>query len=156
MRVTEPLERPPYESYATLVGAFLLGLVLASRAAEAEGELRPVELAALGLATFKASRTLSRDKVSSFLREPFVEEEAYEGHEHPTGTGMRRAIGELVTCTRCVGTWVGAGLAASLSATPRFGRLLVLTLDAAALSDFLQAAFVALAQKSNEIEQRVE
>jgi hypothetical protein len=148
--------RPPYESYATLLGAFLTALALASRAADRERELRGVEVAALGLATFKAARTVSRDKVTSFLREPFVEGEAYEGHEHPAGTGMQRAVGELVTCTRCVGTWVAAGLAMSLTVTPRFGRLLVWTLDAAALNDFLQAGFVALAHASNELEQRVE
>jgi hypothetical protein len=146
--------RPPYESYATLVGTFLTGLALASRASDPEQELRAIDLVSLGLATFKAARTLSRDKVSSFLREPFVEEEAYEGHEHPAGEGMRRAVGELVTCTRCVGTWVAAGLASSLSVTPRFGRLLVWTLDAAAVNDFLQAGFVALAHKSNELERR--
>ena len=149
-------ERPPYHAYAGLVGTFLAGLALASRASHPERELRAVDLVALGLATFKASRTLSRDKVASFLREPFVEEEAYDGHEHPAGTGVRRAVGELVTCTRCVGTWVAASLAASLTVTPRFGRLLVWTLDAAAVNDFLQAGFVALAHKSNELSQRVD
>lgn len=150
----EPSTRPPYEAYATLVGTFVLGLALASRLSDPGQELRAVDLASLGLATFKAARTLSRDKVTSFLREPFVEEAAYEGHEHPAGEGMRRAVGELVTCTRCVGTWVAAGLASSLSVTPRFGRLLVWTLDAAAVNDFLQAGFVALAHTTNELERR--
>jgi hypothetical protein len=153
--VSAPHERPPYSAYASLVGAFFGALALASRATHPERELRPVDLVALGLATFKAARTLSHDKVASFLREPFVEEEAYEGDEHAAGTGLRRAVGELVTCTRCVGTWTAAGLAIAEAATPRFGRLLVWTLNAAALNDFLQAGFVALAQKSNEIGQRV-
>jgi hypothetical protein len=148
-------DTPPYGSYATLFGTFALALALASRLSDPEQELRSVDLLSLGLATFKASRTLSRDKVGSFLREPFVEEEAWDGEgEHPAGTGMQRAVGELVTCTRCVGTWVAAGLATSLAVTPRFGRLLVWTLDAAAVNDFLQAGFVALTQKSNELEQR--
>jgi hypothetical protein len=69
---------------------------------------------------------------------------------------MKRAVGELVTCTRCVGTWVAAGLATSLAVTPRFGRLLVWTLDAAAVNDVLQAGFAALTQKANEIQGRVE
>ena len=153
--MTEPHAPPPYGSYAGLAAAFFGALALAARTSHPERELRPVDLVALGLATFKASRTLSRDKVASFLREPFVEEEAYDGHEHATGTGTRRAIGELVTCTRCVGTWTAAGLAVSEAAAPRFGRLLVWTLNAAALNDFLQAGFVALAHKSNELERRV-
>jgi hypothetical protein len=150
-------DRPPYEAYATLVGTFALGLAVASRASRPDRDLRPIDLVALGLATFKAARTVSRDKVTSFVREPFVEETAYDGQdETPAGTGMQRAVGELVTCTRCVGTWVAAGLATSLTVTPRFGRLLVWSLDAAALNDFLQAAFVALTEKSNELEQRTE
>lgn len=151
----EPAVRPPYEAYATLVGTFALGLGLASRLSDPERELQPIDLVALGLATFKAARTVSRDKVTSFVREPFVEETAYEGDETPTGAGMQRAVGELVTCTRCVGTWVAAGLAASLAMTPRFGRLLVWSLDAAAINDFLQAGFTALTQKANELEERV-
>jgi hypothetical protein len=43
--------------------------------------------------------------------------------ERPTGTGLQRAIRELVTCTRCVGTWTAAGLASTQVLTPRFGRL---------------------------------
>ena len=150
------MEEPPYAAYAALVGTFVAGLGAASRAARDGAELRAVDVAAVGLATFKAARTLSHDKVTSFLREPFVEEEAWDGEEHPAGTGMRRAVGELVTCTRCVGTWAAAGLTAALTVTPRFGRLLVWTLDAAALNDFLQAGFQALTEKSNELEQRVE
>jgi hypothetical protein len=152
-----PHEQPPYGAYATLVAAFAVGLGLASRASRPDRELTPVDLVALGLATFKASRTVSRDRVGSFVREPFVEETAYEGEgETPAGTGMKRAVGELVTCTRCVGTWVAAGLATSLAVTPRFGRLLVWTLDAAAVNDFLQAGFAALTHKANEIQERVE
>lgn len=147
--------RPPYEAYATLVGTFALGLALASRLSEPDEELRPIDLVALGLATFKASRTVSYDKVTSFARDPFVAEKAYAGDEEeetPTGTGMQRAVGELVTCTRCIGTWVAAGLVGSLSVTPRFSRLLVWTLDAAALNDFLQAGFVSLTSIANQFE----
>jgi hypothetical protein len=149
-------ERPPYEAYATLMGMFALGLAVASRAADAEQQLKPIDIVALGLATFKAARTLSRDKVTSFVREPFVEQTAYDGTgETPAGEGMTRAVGELVTCTRCVGTWIAAGLASSMSVTPRFGKLLVWTLDAAAINDFLQAGFSALTAKTNEVEERV-
>lgn len=146
-------DRPPSASYATLMGVFAVGLALASRVSTSEQELRPIDLVALGLATFKASRTISHDEVTSFLRQPFVFEEAHEG-ETPAGTGMQQAIGELVTCTRCVGTWIAAGLTSSLAVTPRFGRLLVWTLDAAAVNDFLQAGFSALTAKSNELEER--
>jgi hypothetical protein len=108
-----------------------------------------LDLAALAFATFKAARTLSRDEVTSFLREPFVEGHAHEGGEDPVESGgMRQAIGELVTCSRCAGTWVAAGLGATQIIAPRFGRLLTWTLGAAGLNDFLQAGFGALTQRA--------
>jgi hypothetical protein len=153
--VSEPTTRPPYESYATLVGIFGLGAVLASRASDPDQELRPIDIVALGLATFKASRTVARDKVASFARDPFVEGKAWDGEdEKPAGTGLKRAVGELVTCTRCIGMWIATVLAASTSLTPRFGRLLIWSLNAAALNDFLLAGFSALTAKANELEQR--
>jgi uncharacterized protein DUF1360 len=151
--------RPPYDAYAEIVGMFVGGLAAAAALARALGrepdELSTIDLVALAGATFKASRTISHDKVASFLREPFVEGEAYDGDEEPAGEGMQRAIGELVTCSRCVGTWVGAGLAASQVVAPRFGRLLTWSLAAAAANDFLQTAFIALNRKSEELAERV-
>jgi len=142
------------------MGTFVSGIAGAGLLAKALGrdpqEHRPVELVLLGLATFKAARTVSRDQVTSFLRDPFVEEEAHEGGEEPVQTGdMRQAIGELVTCSRCIGTWVAAGLTTTQVIAPRFGRLLTWTLAAAGANDFLQAGFAALTNKSNEIEERV-
>jgi hypothetical protein len=144
--------RPPYDSYAVIAGTFFGGLAAASALARALGreprQLSALDLITLAGATFKASRTISHDKVTSFLREPFVEGQAYDGHEEPAGEGMQRAIGELVTCTRCVGMWVAAGLAAGQVVAPRFGRLITWSLAAAAANDFLQTAFVALDRKA--------
>jgi hypothetical protein len=119
-------------------------------------EVSATDLALLGLATFKASRTVARDKVTSFVREPFVEGEAYDGEgERPTHeTELKQALGELVTCTRCVGTWLGAGLASMQILAPRTGRLLTTVLAAGAINDFLLAGFSALTAKSNELEER--
>ena len=109
-------------------------------------EHAPLDLAALALATFKAARTIARDPVTSWIREP-LEEDA-DG-------GLEQALAELVTCSRCVGTWVAAGLGSTQIIAPRFGRLLTWTLGAAGLNDFLQAAFAALAHKSDELSERV-
>ena len=149
----------PHGAYAAIMGAFVTGLAGAGLLAKALGrdplEHRPLDLVMLGAATFKAARTISRDEVTSFLREPFVEGHAHEGGEEPVANGgMRQAIGELVTCSRCAGTWVAAGLGATQIVAPRFGRLLSWTLGAAGLNDFLQAGFAALTNKSNELESR--
>jgi uncharacterized protein DUF1360 len=156
----EPDQTPPYGAYAAIMAAFCGGLAGAGLLARALGrdpyEHTALDLIALALATFKAARTLARDEVTSFLREPFVEGRAHEGGEEPVESGdMRQAIGELVTCSRCVGTWAAAGLGATQIVAPRFGRLLTWTLGAAGLNDFLQAGFAAVTSKSNELEKRI-
>ncbi|MFL5982853.1 MAG: DUF1360 domain-containing protein [Gaiellaceae bacterium] len=158
--VTQPRHgAPPYEAYAAIVGVFVGGLGLAGVAARLFNRnpacQTPLDFAVLAAATFKAARTLAHDEVSSFLREPFVEGHAHEGDEDPVETGdYRQAIGELVTCSRCVGTWSAAGLAASQILAPRFGRLLTWSLATAGANDFLQAAFSALTHKANDLESR--
>ena len=69
---------------------------------------------------------------------------------------LRQAIGELVTCSRCIGTWCAAGLASTQILAPRFGRLLTWSFAAAGANDWLQAGFVALAHKSNELGRRAD
>ena len=148
-------EPPPYEAYATIVGGFLAGLAATAAAARRSPPGTAIDLIVLSAATFKASRTLSRERVGSFVRQPFVEGEAELGEEEePKGEGLQRAIGELVTCPRCIGTWSAAGLAATQMLSPRFGRLLVWSLGASAANDFLQAAFTALCAKANRLEDR--
>jgi hypothetical protein len=151
--MSPPAARPPYESYAAIVATFA-GLLAA---AGAVGRLldrdpqcqTPLDLVVLSVATFKAARTLSRDEVTSFIREPFVKGRAHEGEgEEPVEGGLEQAIGELVTCTRCAGTWVAAGLASAQILAPRFGRLLTWSFAAAGANDFLQAGFAALTEKT--------
>ena len=152
-------ERPPYHAYATIVGTFA-GLLGAAGAASRLLDRNPqcytaLDFALLSAASFKAARTLADDKVASFVRQPFVRGEAYEGDEEPVKTGgIDQAIGELVTCTRCVGTWAAAGLTTAQILAPRFGRLLTWSLGAAAANDFLQATFASLTSKANELEER--
>jgi hypothetical protein len=67
---------------------------------------------------------------------------------------VQQAIGELVTCSRCVGTWAAAGLAATQVLAPRFGGLLTWTLAGAGINDFLQAGFAGLTRNTNELEGR--
>jgi hypothetical protein len=148
--------RPPYESYAAIMGTFAGGLVTAgalARALDRDPQCHTaLDFAVLSAAAFKASRTLSHDEVTSFVRQPFVRGDAHSGEdEEPVQGGMEQAIGELVTCSRCAGTWVAAGLAVTQVIAPRFGRLLTWSLGAAAVNDFLQAGFTALSGKANEL-----
>lgn len=149
----------PYRAYATILGTFMGGLATAGALARAldrdSRDHGALDLTVLGLATFKAARTIARDDVTSFIREPFVEGEARAGASAPIKTGdLRQAVGELVTCSRCIGTWVAAGLGTTQILAPRFGRMLTWSLAAAGANDWLQAGFTALLHKSNELEQR--
>jgi hypothetical protein len=154
-----PTTSPPYGAYAAITGVFLGGLGVAGVAARALDRdpacQTGLDLIVLSAASFKAARTLAADEVTSFLREPFVQGDAHEGDEEPVESGdFRQAIGELVTCSRCGGTWVAASLAVSQILSPRFGRLLTWSLAAAGVNDWLQAGFAALTQKVNELENR--
>jgi hypothetical protein len=151
-------ERAPYGSYAAITAAFgglLATAGLLSKALDRDPQCQSaLDLTVLSAATFKTARTLARDDVTSFIRRPFVRgEPALVENEEPVRTGgLDQAIGELVTCTRCVGTWAAAGLASTQILAPRFGRLLTWSLAAAAANDFLQAGFAALTAKANELD----
>ena len=158
--VTErPTAPASYHAYATITGVFVGTLALAGGLARALGrdprDQTWLDLVTLSAATFKAARTIARDDVTSFIREPFVEGDPRDpDHEHPVQTGdMEQAIGELVNCSRCVGTWAAAGLATTQVLAPRFGRILAWTLACAGINDFLQASFTALTRKANELEE---
>src|SRR5205823_6109748 len=145
-------ESPPYGAYATIMGVFAAGLAGAGGLAKIFDRnpacQTPLDLVVLSAASFKTSRTLARDEVTSFLREPFVQGRAHTGDdEEPVEGGMHQAIGELVTCSRCVGTWAAAALAVTQILAPRFGRLLTWSLAAAGANDFLQAGFTELTNR---------
>jgi Protein of unknown function (DUF1360) len=151
--------RPPYGAYAAIMGVYAGGLTAAGLLGRALGRdpqcHTALDLFVLSMASFKAARTVARDEVTSFVREPFVRGHAHEGGEEPVETGdLRQAIGELVTCSRCIGTWTSAGLAVTQILAPRFGRLLTWSLGSAGMNDLLQVGFAALRQKANELEQR--
>jgi uncharacterized protein DUF1360 len=147
-------ESPPYGAYAAIMGVFAGGLAVGGGLARMLDRnpacQTPLDLVVLSAASFKAARTLARDEVTSFIRQPFVRGEAHEGGEEPVEGGFHQAIGELVTCSRCVGTWAAAGLATTQILTPRFGRLLTWSLAAAGANDFLQAGFAALTSSADD------
>src|SRR5919197_1342810 len=149
-------DRPPYGAYAAIVGTFAGFLAAAGAIGRLVGRdpqcQTPLDFAVLAAASFKAAHTLSHDEVTSFIRQPFVRGHAHGGDEEPVRGGMEQAIGELVTCTRCIGTWAAAALASTQILAPRFGRLLTWSLGAVAINDFLQAGFSALTSKANELE----
>lgn len=136
----------PLGAYAVLAGAFslafLVPLALAGRRGRLPRRPDPADIALLGVGTFKLSRLLSHAAVTSFIRAPFVRFEGMEGlttpKESPRGRGLRRAVGQLLLCSRCTGVWVSAALTAALVSAPRTTRVACGALAAATLNDVFQ------------------
>jgi hypothetical protein len=57
------------------------------------------------------------------------------------GTGLRRAIGELLICPYCVGMWIAAAFTAGLIVAPRATRWTAAALSTLFGSDILQIAY---------------
>lgn len=99
----------------------------------------------IGVATHKLSRLITREKVASAVRAPFTEFEESAGsaevEENPRGSGLRKAIGELITCPYCLGVWIAAALTSLMAVQPRFGRFVSALFSAVTVSDFLQQLY---------------
>jgi hypothetical protein len=138
---TKPID---YAALTATYGSLLGTVVLAAR----QRGSRPVttaELPTLGLAAFALSKLIAKEKVESWMREPFVDERS----RRPKGRRLRYAVGELLTCTRCVGAWSSLGLVALRVARPDEARVLSSVLATSALNDFLHAGFSAVCSTAN-------
>ncbi|HKG36518.1 MAG TPA: DUF1360 domain-containing protein [Solirubrobacterales bacterium] len=133
----------PLATYASCLSGFLVWLLRSGRAIPQPGAR---DVVMIGLATHKASRLLTKEKVTRPLREPFADvkgegELPRELSQEPQGTGLRRVIGELLICPYCLAQWVGTAFFAGLAVAPRLTRFMAALLSAVAIADFLQPAY---------------
>lgn len=149
-------EERPLGSFLVLMGAYgalTAGLGAAVKRQGLPERLPLGDLLLLGVATGKLSRVLSRDRVTSPLRAPVTEFEdfasASEVEESPRGTGMRLALGELVTCPYCLAQWVGTGLLGGLLLKPRETRLVAGLFAMLAVNDVVQVGHEHLMKKTS-------
>ena len=151
-----PSERPPLLSYTALMGVFGAlfggGLLAARRGGrELPGAVAAPDVVTIGIASHKVSRLLAKDKVTSPLRAPFTELEGDGGpaelEERSRGSGVRKAIGELLICPYCLGLWVVAAFSLGLLFAPRLTRFIASVFSALTISDFLQIAYKAAEEK---------
>ncbi|MEU7059186.1 DUF1360 domain-containing protein [Streptomyces sp. NPDC046197] len=147
----------PLVGYATLTATFAAGAVLFAAVVRRRGvrlpdRIPPWDVVLLGAGTFKASRLLSRDKVTSFVRAPFTRrtEDIAAGKvmEEPRGRGVRRAVGDLVSCPFCTSVWVAGALVGGYALAPRAARLVCAGLSAVTVADWLQYAWSWTEQKA--------
>jgi hypothetical protein len=110
------------------------------------------DLVLLGVATHKLSLTGTQDAVTSPLRAPFTEFQEKESpksvQEKPRGEGLRRSIGELVTCQFCLGMWAAAFFTYGLVLAPRVTRLFASVLVILTISDHLHQTYKALTKRA--------
>lgn len=129
--------------FAALAGAFSVWLRKTGR--ELPERVGASDLAILTVATHKASRLLTKDRVTATVRAPFTRFQANEGagevSEAARGTGLRRAVGELLVCPYCIAMWIAAGFAGALVVAPRGTRLVASVLTILFGSDVLQIAY---------------
>ena len=144
-------ERQERMTYVTLVGLFLTLLgafALRERDEKRVFTLDPRDLTLFGLATFRAARVVAYDRVSEPFRDPVTETvpDEYEAGENVVaeGAGMQKAIGELVSCPTCIGTWVAAGLVYGFRLAPGPTRLVAAIMAVSGLSELFSAISEAL------------
>ena len=140
-------------AYTTLAGAGALVVGRRSRQGKPVPAVRAGDIVLLGIGSFKLSRLLAKDKVTSFIRAPFVEPAgtttAAEMAERPAGDGARKAIGELLTCPFCLDQWVATAALLSYLTAPRFTRAAAAGLAMVSVADVGQYAYRAV-QRTDE------
>jgi hypothetical protein len=146
-RSADPLPRD-YGAINAVYAVLLTGVLVATRGRPNEdAQISATELVPLGAASFALSKVIARERIGAWVREPFVDDPV-EPHR-PRGRRIRRAVGELVMCTRCVGAWSALGLVGLRIASPQAGRTVTTVLATSAANDFLQAGFKALCGVAN-------
>jgi len=153
-----PDEERPLARYSILSAIFATALTGGLAAAHRHrGEwpqrIDPLDIVTVGIATHKLSRLITKDKVTAFLRSPFVRFQKPSGQgeveEEPRGDGFRYAMGELLVCPYCVSQWVVGGFGVGIVAAPRLTRLIAAVYTAEAISDFLQLAYLAAEERAS-------
>lgn len=107
-------------------------------------DIRILDLVLIILATARLSDIISTDQVMEWLRRPFVTLAPTEiaGHETTTrvgrGRGLRRTIGDLLSCPWCVGVWIAAVLSYLYFMFPTVMWLFILIMAVAEVASLFQ------------------
>ena len=117
-----------------------------ARGADLPARIPLGDLALLTVATFRLSRRIAKDPVTSPLRAPFTTFEGASGHaevaeEVREHGGAKHAVAELLTCPFCLAQWVATGLVFGYATAPKATRLAALTMTMVAGSDVLQFVY---------------
>jgi hypothetical protein len=134
-----PVEATDYAALNAIYGALLVAVVVTTRERAREEPIQGRELIPIAAATFALAKVIARERIGAWVREPFVDHR--DGERRPRGRRLQRAVGELVTCTRCVGAWSALGIVGLRMTSPQTGRMVANVLAASAANDWMQATF---------------
>ena len=148
-------ENPPLRDYAGLVGLFnavLAAFLFFRKRSSLPRRVEFTDLLLLGLATQKISRVMTRSRITSPIRASFTKYEgsggAGEVEEKPRGTGLRKAVGELITCPYCLGTWIASGLIYGFVFNRRVTRAVASIFAVSTVADFAQHGYAKVKELS--------
>jgi hypothetical protein len=153
----------PLAGYAVAMAVFAIGsaaaragIGLSSR--ELPDRYRSSDLVLGAMAVHKLTRIISKEAVASPLRMPFTRftggANSAELHEEMRVSGLRRSVGELLTCPFCLAPWLATSYVTGLTAAPRTARALAAVFSMVFASDVLQHAYGRLlAIEEGEVEQ---
>ncbi|WP_345712957.1 DUF1360 domain-containing protein, partial [Kineococcus glutinatus] len=146
----EDVEERPLGGFLALVGVYGGAVGAAALWGRARGVRLPErigaqDLALLTVAAHEASRLITKDAVTSPFRAPFTRHTGSAGEgevqEEVRGSGLRHAVGELVTCPFCTSMWTATGLVAGSVLAPRLTRTAAATLAAVFGSNVLHLLY---------------
>ena len=75
-----------------------------------------------------------------------IGEEQADARHGPRGQGLRYAVRELVSCSRCSGAWIALGLTGLHVAAPSTARVVTRAFALSGANDFLESKFSLLRQ----------
>ena len=142
-------------TYLTLVGLFAGAFAAFSAREHEKGKelkLGALDLATLGLASYRTGRIIAFDQVTEPLRAPLTRQS--NGGTEPKGSGVQRALGELVSCPSCIGTWIAAGSVYGLRLVPAPTRAFLAFMAAGGVAELLDYATEALDKARRAAEAR--
>ncbi len=137
-------ERLTYSALSSIFISALTAFSLHQQRKRKGINVTPFELVQLAFASYRLGRMVAYDKIFEAYRSPFaqtVPDPTGAGDTTmPRGRGVREAIGELLTCPICTGTWIAAGLFYLLNLFPAMGRAILTIFSSIGIAEFLNAA----------------
>lgn len=131
--------------FLALFGAFSVRVVRRRQSVD----VGPFDVLLLGLSAFRAGRLIAYERIAAPLRAPVTETSPDSSGAGDTvvarGRGVQWALGELLSCPVCVGTWAAAGLVYGLLLAPRPTRVLLTILGSTGIAELLHCSSEALA-----------